>query len=118
MSVVILVKPINRKTSSLTQGKKPRERNTQGQTRFQFSAPRVKRPIKCEKTSANAKVVRIEKHDDDVELADLFPDNEDTKNEPVTNEDILKEIKLSNEVLLNSMQNMKEYKKIQQKETQ
>ena len=104
LSVIILVKPINRKTSSLTQGEKPKERNTQGQTRFQFSAPRVKRPIECEKTSANVKIVMIEEHDDYVELEELVPDNEDTTNEPVTNEDTFKEIKLSNEVQLNYIQ--------------
>ena len=109
-------------TERIHKGEKPRERHASGQKTIQFAVQGDKRPSESGETSSNAKVARVEEPDDDVELDELVPAPEENENEPVipvtnvTNENILKEIKLSTKVLLDTMKDIKENKKDKEKE--
>ena len=107
-------------TERIHKGEKPRERHASGQKTIQFAVQGDKRPSESGETSSNAKVARIEEPDDDVELDELVPAPEENENEPVipvtnvTNEDILKEIKLSTLVPGNMVTKNKTFKELEE----
>ena len=107
-------------TERVHKGNKQKERHASGQRTIQFGVQSVKRPSESGESSSGVKVARVEDPEDDLEVNELIPETEEIEIEPgdtnVTNEDIMKEIKLSTEVLLDTMKNMQENKKDKDKE--
>ena len=101
-------------TSRVHKGKKPTIRPDKSQSTLQFCRPREKRPSESEEnTNEKAKVARTEepeKNGDEVELEELVFNAEEVKEEHVTNEDIMEQIKQSTKTLLETMETMNEMK--------
>ena len=106
-------------TDRIHKGKKPTVRPAANQRTLQFSAPRQKRVSESEdNTNDNAKVARVEEPEeetDDVGLKVVIPEKpqvpDDVDVNPVTNEEIMKEIKLSTDMLMESMNELYKDKK-------
>ena len=108
-------------TDSMHTGRKPTIRPDANQPRIQFAKPRAKRPSESEENPAErVKVARTEEPvEHDVESDELVSNTVQTEMvaDPVTNEDIMKTIKLSTEMLLESMKEMKNEKSEKEKES-
>ena len=108
-------------TDSMHTGRKPTIRPDANQPRIQFAKPRAKRPSESEENpTERVKVARTEEpveKEDDVELDELVSNTVQTEMvaDPITNEDIMKTIKLSTEMLLESMKEMKNEKSEKEK---